>query len=219
MVRDVEANAPWQRLRRNLLMVLQLIFLAILIFVLAQPFLWTEGVSGQAAIIIIDHSASMGATDSAPNRLEAAKNQARQLADGLPDDARVTIIAAAENAQVLASATLDKRQVHQAIERIQLSSASGDLATALGLASAIASRQPRHRYHRPFGWSHSLARQDGITGAAALLSHRYKREQPGDQLAFARNQPGRQRVHRLCPGDKLQRKPAQRRLELMPMGA
>jgi Ca-activated chloride channel homolog len=142
MVRDVEANAPWQRLRRNLLMILQLIFLAILIFVLAQPFVWAEGVSGQAAIFIIDHSASMGATDAVPNRLEAAKNQARQLADGLPDDARVTIIASAESPQVLASATLDRRQIHQAIERIQLSTGSGNLANALGLASAIASRQP-----------------------------------------------------------------------------
>jgi Ca-activated chloride channel homolog len=142
MVRDVEANAPWQRLRRNLLMILQLIFLAILIFVLAQPFIWAEGVSGQAAIFIIDHSASMGAIDAVPNRLEAAKNQARQLADGLPDDARVTIIASAESPQVLASATLDRRQIHQAIERIQLSTGSGNLATALGLASAIASRQP-----------------------------------------------------------------------------
>lgn len=142
MVRDVEANAPWQRLRRNLLMVLQLIFLAVLIFVLAQPFTWTEGVSGQAAIFIIDHSASMGATDAVPNRLEAAKTQARQLADGLPDDARVTIIAAAENPQVLTSATLDRRQIHQAIERIQLSTGGSNLSTALGLASAIASRQP-----------------------------------------------------------------------------
>jgi Ca-activated chloride channel homolog len=142
MVRDVEANAPWQRLRRNLLMILQLIFLAVLIFVLAQPFIWTEGVSGQAAIFIIDNSASMGATDAVPNRLEAAKNQARQLADGLPDDTRVTVIAAGESPQVLASATLDRRQIHQAIERIQLTTGGGNLANALGLASAIASRQP-----------------------------------------------------------------------------
>jgi Ca-activated chloride channel homolog len=142
MVRDVEANAPWQRLRRNLLMILQLIFLAVLIFVLAQPFIWAEGVSGQAAIFIIDNSASMGAIDAVPNRLEAAKNQARQLADGLPDDARVTVIAAGESPQVLASATLDRRQIHQAIERIQLTNGDGNLANALGLASAIASRQP-----------------------------------------------------------------------------
>ncbi|RPI28785.1 MAG: VWA domain-containing protein, partial [Chloroflexota bacterium] len=93
MVRDVEANAPWQRLRRNLLMFLQLLFLAALILALAQPFTWMEGASGQAVILIIDTSASMAATDTPPSRIEAAKNQARQLVDGLPDDARVPVIA------------------------------------------------------------------------------------------------------------------------------
>ena len=43
LVRDVEANAPWQRLRRNLLLILQLAFLAALILALARPFLWGEG--------------------------------------------------------------------------------------------------------------------------------------------------------------------------------
>jgi Ca-activated chloride channel homolog len=142
MVRDIEANAPWQKLRRNLLMFLQLLFLILLILVLAQPFIWTEGVSSQAVIFIIDHSASMGSIDTPPNRLEAAKNQARRLVDGLPDDSRVTIISAAESTQVLASSTQDRRQINQAIERIQLSTGTGDLTNALGLASAIASRQP-----------------------------------------------------------------------------
>ena len=43
MVRDVEANAPWQRLRRNLLLLLQLLFLLSLIVALARPFHWAEG--------------------------------------------------------------------------------------------------------------------------------------------------------------------------------
>ena len=37
MTRDVEANAPWQRLRRNLLLILQLLVLAALIFALRTP--------------------------------------------------------------------------------------------------------------------------------------------------------------------------------------
>jgi Ca-activated chloride channel homolog len=142
MVRDVEANAPWQKLRRNLLMFLQLLFLILLILVLAQPFIWTEGVSSQAAIFIIDNSASMGATDTPPNRLEAAKDQARRLVDSLPDDARITVITAAQNTQVLAASSLDRRQVYRAIEGIQLTHTTSSLTNALGLAAAVASRQP-----------------------------------------------------------------------------
>jgi hypothetical protein len=142
MVRDVEANAPWQRLRPNLLMILQLLFLAVLILALARPFNWTEGSAGQAAIFILDTSASMSATDVAPSRIESAKQRAIQLVDGLPDSARVTVIEAGREARVLISSSLDRRQAHLAIQDIQPGTSGSDLGVALELASAIAARQP-----------------------------------------------------------------------------
>jgi Ca-activated chloride channel family protein len=142
MVRDLEANAPWQRLRRNLLLLLQLLFLLALILALARPFTWAEGSSSQAAIIILDTSASMAATDVVPSRMENARLQARQVVEGLPDDARVTVIAAGEGAQVLAASSQDRRQVYQAIDQVQVGPTGSDLSAALQLAAAIAARQP-----------------------------------------------------------------------------
>lgn len=142
MVRDVEANAPWQKLRFNLLMLLQLLFLAFLILALTRPFTWAEGASGEAAIFILDTSASMAATDMAPTRLEAAKQRARQLVDDLPDTSRVTIIEAGREALVRLSSSLDRRQAHLAIENMRTGTGGSDLAVALELASAIAARQP-----------------------------------------------------------------------------
>ncbi len=142
MVRDVEANAPWQKLRANLLMILQLLFLAALIFALARPFQWAEGAGGEAAIIVLDTSASMAATDVAPNRIESAKQRARQLVDELPGTSRVTIIEAGREARVLLSSSLDRRLAHLAIEQVQAGSGGSDMAISLELASAIASRQP-----------------------------------------------------------------------------
>jgi hypothetical protein len=142
MVRDVEANAPWQKLRRNLLLILQLLFLGALILTLARPFTWAEGPGGQAAIVVVDRSASMAAHDVAPTRLDAAKAQARQWVDSLPDDVRVTVIAAGDGAQVLASSSRDRRQVRAAIDRIRVAPTGSDLTAALELASAIAARQP-----------------------------------------------------------------------------
>jgi hypothetical protein len=144
MVRDLEANAPWQRLRRNLLLILQLLVLSALILALARPFTWAEGSSGKTAIVILDTSASMAATDVTPNRLEAAKAQALRQAEDLPDDAQVTVIAAADGAKVLASSSQDPRQVRTAIQsaRIGEPGAGSDLTAALELAAAIAARQP-----------------------------------------------------------------------------
>ncbi len=142
MVRDVEANAPWQRLRRNLLLLLQVLFLAALVMALARPFTRAQGASGQAAILILDTSASMGATDVAPSRLGAAQAQARQLADGLPETARVTVIAAGQGARVLVASSQDRREVHLAIDGARPGAGGSDLTAALELASAIAARQP-----------------------------------------------------------------------------
>ncbi len=141
MVRDVEANSPWQRLRRNLLLLIQLLLLLALIFTLARPFTWVEGSSGQAKILIFDTSASMAATDISPNRLEAAKDQARLLISTLPQETHGTIIAAGDTTRVLLSSSQDKRQLHQAIESLKIQHGGSDLTSALSLASAIVSRQ------------------------------------------------------------------------------
>jgi hypothetical protein len=141
-VRDLEANAPWQRLRRNLLLILQLLFLAALVLALARPFTWAEGGGGRAAILVLDTSASMAATDVTPSRIEAAKVQARQLVDDLPDDARVTVIAAGQGARVLLASSQDRREIHRAIDGLQAGTGGGDLTAALELASAVAARQP-----------------------------------------------------------------------------
>ena len=142
MVRDIEANAPWQRLRRNLLLLLQLLFLMVIIISLARPFTWTEGAIEDAVIIIFDTSASMAATDVNPNRLRIAKDQARLLISNLPPDSRCTIIDAGIKSSVLISSSQDKRLLNQAIESINTQNGASDMTSALELASAIAARQP-----------------------------------------------------------------------------
>ena len=142
MVRDLEANAPWQRLRRNLLLILQLLFLMFLILALARPFTWAKGASGQSLILILDTSASMAATDVSPSRLEAAKTQARGLVDGQPDDARITLITAGDGARVLIASSQDRRGMHRTIDSLEVSTGGSDLTAALELASAVAARQP-----------------------------------------------------------------------------
>ena len=142
MVRDVEANAPWQKLRRNLLMILQLLFLAALILALARPFSWSEGAGGLASIFVIDTSASMASTDVNPSRIESAKQRALQLIADMPDNARATIIEAGSEARVLLSSSTDRRKAQLAVENIQAGIGGSDMGVALELASAIAARQP-----------------------------------------------------------------------------
>ncbi len=143
MVRDVEANAPWQRLRRNWLLLLQLLLLLLLAIALARPFFLTAGISGRNLVIIVDRSASMAATDVAPSRLDAARQQALTLIEQLPEGGRATIIAAGGQMDVLAASTTDRRQLNDAIRSITISAGgSSDLSQALALAAALSSREP-----------------------------------------------------------------------------
>ena len=142
IIRDIEANAPWQRLRRNLLLLLQLLFLLVIIISLARPFTWTEGTIGDANILIFDTSASMAATDVNPNRLQVAKEQARLLISNLPPDSRCTIIDAGSKPSVLISSSQDKHRLYRAIDNINIQSGDSDMTSALELASAIAARIP-----------------------------------------------------------------------------
>ena len=124
------------------LLLLQLLFLVLLILALARPYTQAQGISSQAAVIIIDTSASMAANDVSPTRLEAAKDQAHRLVESLPDSARVTLIDAGQKTRVLVSSSNDHLQVHQAIDELQPGAAGSDLGVALQLAAAIAARQP-----------------------------------------------------------------------------
>ncbi|MEW5958274.1 MAG: VWA domain-containing protein [Chloroflexota bacterium] len=145
-VRDIEANAPWQRLRRNLLLLLQILFMLILILALARPATEAEGVAGQTVVLILDTSASMAATDGdrGSSRLETAQAAARQRVANLPDQARLTVITAAGGqAELLASASQDRRQVLNAIAAAQPTALDSDLSPAVTLAEAIVAREPQ----------------------------------------------------------------------------
>lgn len=142
MVRDVEANAPWQRLRRNLLLFLQLLIMALLTLALSRPFTWSSAPAGQTVVFVVDTSASMAATDAPPTRLGGAQAQMRSIVDGLDARARVTLIAAGRSPQVLVAASQDRRQIQRGIDGLAPEPGSANLTAALELATAVAARQP-----------------------------------------------------------------------------
>ena len=63
---DVQANAPIQKLKKNLLLFLQLLILTFVVLGVARPYVLTKSYQGQNLAIILDASASMGATDESP---------------------------------------------------------------------------------------------------------------------------------------------------------
>jgi hypothetical protein len=140
LLTDVEANAPWQKLRRSLLLLLQLLLVAILALLAARPFLERPAGLARDIILVIDTSASMAATDVLPNRLAAAKSAAIEALRELPTDGKVSVIAAERTARIVANETSDLGRVRQAIDSLQPTNTTGDLGDAMELASKLARR-------------------------------------------------------------------------------
>lgn len=139
-VADLEANAPWQRLRRSLLLLVQLLLVGILVFLAARPVVERPAGLARDLVIVVDVSASMAATDVAPSRLAAAKQAAIEALADLPAGGTVSVIAAGRTARVVANATSDLGRARSAIAGIEPTAARGDLGDALRLAAALAAR-------------------------------------------------------------------------------
>jgi hypothetical protein len=146
-VQDLQVNAPFQKLRRNLLLLLQLLALMAVLVALAGPVLaWRQG-PGQRYVILIDRSASMNATDVKPSRLEVAKKEAKVFVESMRGGSVVSlgggadhamVIAFDQHAKVMCNFTADRRQLLAALDAIEPSDGPSRLGEAVTMAQAFA---------------------------------------------------------------------------------
>jgi hypothetical protein len=136
---EVEANAPFRKLRRNLLLLLQLLALITLVFVLARPLVTTRALATGSTVIIIDSTASMSARDEdGGSRLDRAKQLAREMIGSLGGGERAAIIESSARVSVRSPLTSDLAALAEAIAQVEETDAPGNLTDALRLAEQIA---------------------------------------------------------------------------------
>lgn len=140
-LQDRTANAPWQRLRRNLLLLVQLLLLLLLVFSLARPFLSTGTIAAGNIVVVLDGSASMQALDEGgKSRFARAKEEAARFIDSLTGDARMSLIWAGPSALSAASASSNKPTLRAALNALEASNGKAAMDPALTLAAASASQ-------------------------------------------------------------------------------
>jgi hypothetical protein len=139
-VHDLQVNAPFQRLRRNLLLFLQLLVLAALILALGRPVANFFQTTERTLVILVDRSASMKTLEPSGPRLDLVKQQAAAFVRNMGSRDRAMVIAFADRAQVVSPFTTDKRQLIQQIDAIEPTDGPTRLGEALQLAVAYGSR-------------------------------------------------------------------------------
>ena len=137
VIQDTEANTPWQRLRRSLLLFLQLLILLLLALALARPFITVPTVSAGKIALLIDASASMTANDmDGQTRFEAAIGKAHGIVNNMNPQDRISLIRVGEAAEPLTSYTDDKAELRLALNSMSAGQGRADWDTALTLAAA-----------------------------------------------------------------------------------
>jgi hypothetical protein len=137
-IQDLQVNAPFQRLRRNLLLFLQLLLLALLLLALAKPVANVTPTAGKTTVILIDRSASMSAlnADGKTTRLDEAKRRAKELVDSMQRGATATVIAFDDTPEMMQGWTGDPALLRTAIDNVKPSDRKTKLKLTYQLAEA-----------------------------------------------------------------------------------
>ena len=120
-IEDMKANVPFQRLRNSLLLPLQILFLLVVVGGVARPALRQLGGLSEQSILVIDTSASMGATDLGKTRLDVAKAEALKLINQLGANGQMMIMDTSRPPHNIRQAfTSDTGNLRQAVENLSV---------------------------------------------------------------------------------------------------
>lgn len=134
---DSEVKKPWQKLKNNILMLLQLLAAFLIIIALSNPFLKSGKALGGNIIIVVDRSGSMNAKTEGKKRIEIAKSMAERVIREAPSSSMFTVISTDREAKVEISNTKDKGEAINKIKAIEATNMSGSIKNQLSLVKAV----------------------------------------------------------------------------------
>lgn len=135
--KNTRANTPWEKLRKNIMLLLQIIILLLLIFSLMKPFLNFGGKSYKNIILLIDNTASMSAEYGDSTRLEEGKKLAKEFLASTKDDTNTYIISYDGDSKLLQNGDFNKEISNEIISEISQSYNTGEISESLSFIKAI----------------------------------------------------------------------------------
>ena len=144
LFRERQTTSLFQRLKHLLSLLLQLLFLALLVFAIAQPQFAFITKAARQFVMIIDQSASMNvieATDDA-TRLDTAKQRALRTVETLRFMDEMTVMSVHKRPIIHSPFTNHQKSLRAAINAIQPTDVGTNLEPAIDLANAIAQTKP-----------------------------------------------------------------------------
>jgi hypothetical protein len=136
--RDSVARRPFQRLRRQLLLLIEVLAVCAFAIALAMPAMSSRTITDSHVAILVDTSASMGARlgpDDKRTRLDEAKEAAASVVRGLRPGADAFVIGASSRGDVMTAPEREPARLLSAIAGLEVRQVEGDVRQAVGLAA------------------------------------------------------------------------------------
>jgi hypothetical protein len=135
ILRDKEATSLFSKLKRILSLLLQLALLALLVLALGDPRAQAVIIKGRNVVVLVDASASMQATDVAPNRLGVAKDEVLKMIRGLGGADRMLLAQMDAVVTPLGPMTGDTGELERSLATVTATDTRADFARALRFAT------------------------------------------------------------------------------------
>jgi hypothetical protein len=148
VLRNIEANRPWQKLQSRLLLWLQLLVAALLVFALMQPYWWVSDNAKGHVVIVADTSGSMSAKTLDPDvegenskvemtRMELLKSQVKDYLKDHAKGSQITLLSMNSDPQVILSREKSLTRVEEALDSLQPYYGKAAYQETVSLASAL----------------------------------------------------------------------------------
>ena len=136
--KNTRASTPWEKFKKNIMLLLQIIIILSVILALMSPFINIGGKTYKNVIIVVDNTASMNTMyDDKLSRLEKGKLLAKEYLNSTREGTKAYIISYDGNSNLLLNGEFNKFNSESIINNISKSYNTGDISDVLSFVKAI----------------------------------------------------------------------------------
>lgn len=145
VLKDIDVNTPWQKLKSSLPLILQIILALLLTLAITDPFLLIKGKGEQNVIIVLDNTGSMNAVFEDTTKLEEGKKRAEKVIRSLKPGSKITIISSGRKPKLELNASESKDDALSKLKSIKTSNAAGNIEDSLSLVKSMSKQYEGYR--------------------------------------------------------------------------
>lgn len=145
VIKDIDVNTPWQKLKSSLPLILQVLAAALVVFAITDPFMLLKGRSYENVIVVLDNTGSMNAFYDDITRLDEGKKRAEKLIKSLKPGSKVTLITSGMQPKVELTSSSDRNEALTKLKSIKASNSYGDINDCVSLVKSISKQYKGYR--------------------------------------------------------------------------